>query len=73
MIEFVSNECPSVSAWLIACRSIARLAARRTRRSCHGDFGSHWSTGFDPEAMIFAEDAKDLAALFAGVEKLLTD
>src|SRR5262245_35800651 len=44
MIEFVSNECPSVSAWLIACRSIARLAARRTRRSCHGDFGSHWST-----------------------------
>src|SRR5881397_3127607 len=33
IIEFVSNECPSVSAWLIACRSIARLAARRTRRS----------------------------------------
>jgi hypothetical protein len=30
-------------------------------------------TGFDPEAMIFAHDAKDLAALFAGVEKLLTD
>jgi hypothetical protein len=30
-------------------------------------------TGFDPEAMIFAEDAKDLAALFTGVEKLLTD
>src|SRR5215470_12088533 len=24
-------------------RSIARLAARRTRRSCHGDLGSHWS------------------------------
>jgi hypothetical protein len=31
-------------------------------------------TGFDSrEEMLFAEDAKDLAALFAGVEKLLTD
>jgi hypothetical protein len=29
--------------------------------------------GFDPKAIYFAEDAKDLAALFAGVEKLLTD
>jgi hypothetical protein len=31
-------------------------------------------TGFDPEGeMLFAEDAKELAALFAGVEKMLTD
>src|SRR5207245_5885005 len=44
MIEFVSNDCPSVSALLIVCRSIARLVARRIRRSCHGDVGSHWST-----------------------------
>ena len=36
-------EKPSVSAWLMACRSMARLAARRTRRSCHGDFGFHCS------------------------------
>ena len=34
---------PSDSASLIACRSMARLAARRTRRSCQGDFGSHCS------------------------------
>ena len=27
-------------------RSIARLAACRTRRSCHGDFGSHWSAKY---------------------------
>ena len=36
-------EKPSVSARLMACRSMARLAARRTRRSCHGDFGFHCS------------------------------
>ncbi len=36
-------EKPSVSAWLSACRSMAWLAAWRTRRSCQGDFGSHWS------------------------------
>ena len=29
--------------------------------------------GFDPKAIYFAEDAKDLASLFAGVEKMLTD
>jgi hypothetical protein len=29
--------------------------------------------GFDPEMRYSAEDAKELAALFAGVEKLLTD
>ncbi len=39
----VSREKPSVSAWFTACRSMARLAAWRTRRSCQGDFGSHCS------------------------------
>ncbi len=39
----VGFEKPRVSAWLSAFRSIAWLAAKRTRRSCHGDFGSHWS------------------------------
>ena len=29
--------------------------------------------GIDPEMMVSAEDAKDLAALFAGVAKMLTD
>jgi hypothetical protein len=32
-----------VSASFVPSRSIARLAARRTRSSCQGDFGSHWS------------------------------
>ena len=32
---------PRYSASLNALRSIARLAASRTRRSAHGDFGSH--------------------------------
>ena len=41
--EPVGLPSPSISAWLIALRSMARLAAWRTRRSCHGDFGSHWS------------------------------
>jgi hypothetical protein len=41
--EPVGYENPSVSAWLSALRSMDRLAARRTRMSCHGDFGSHWS------------------------------
>jgi hypothetical protein len=36
-------EKPSVSARLRAWRSIAGLAACRTRRSCHGDFGFHCS------------------------------
>ena len=36
-------EKPSVSAWLMACRSIASAAARRTRRSWKGDFGSNCS------------------------------
>ena len=31
-------------AWLMALRSMARLAARRTRLSYQGDFGSHWSS-----------------------------
>jgi len=44
MMLKVSAECPSVMAWLIAFRSMAWLAATRTRRSCHGDFGSHWSS-----------------------------
>ena len=39
----VIREWPSVSASLMVLRSIARLAAKRTRWSCHGDFGSHWS------------------------------
>ena len=34
---------PRNSASLIAFLSIARLAASRTRRSDHGDFGSHCS------------------------------
>src|SRR5262249_21330404 len=42
MLE-VSREKPSVSAWLIAWRSMARFAASRTRRSWHGLFGSHCS------------------------------
>ena len=42
MLEAILEK-PSVSAWLMACRSMARLAARRTRRSCHGDFGFHCS------------------------------
>ena len=32
-----------VSASFVPSRSIAKLAARRTRSSCQGDFGSHWS------------------------------
>ena len=39
----VGLEWPSVSAWLMAFLSKASAAARRTRRSCQGDFGSHWS------------------------------
>ena len=39
----VTFERPRNSAWLIACRSMARLAASRTRRSAHGDLASHWS------------------------------
>ena len=39
----VTFEKPRVSDWLMAWRSIARLAAKRTRRSAHGDFGSHCS------------------------------
>ncbi len=40
----VRRECPSVTAWLMVLRSTARFAASRTRRSCQGDFGSHWSS-----------------------------
>ena len=39
----VAFEAPSVSISLIARRSIAWLAARRTRLSAHGDLGSHMS------------------------------
>ena len=35
---------PRYSASLMLLRSIARLAARRTRRSAHGERGSHCST-----------------------------
>jgi hypothetical protein len=28
--------------------------------------------GIDPEMMVSAEDARDLSAMFAGVEKMLT-
>src|SRR6266545_314319 len=45
MMLWVSLEWPSVMAWLMALRSMAWFAARRTRRSCQGDFGSHWSSG----------------------------
>jgi hypothetical protein len=41
MMLNVIRESPDVLAWSIARRSIARFAASRTRRSCHGDFGSH--------------------------------
>ena len=34
---------PRYSASFSALRSMARLAATRTRLSCHGDFGSHCS------------------------------
>ncbi len=34
----VGLEKPSVSAWLMASLSKASAAARRTRRSCQGDF-----------------------------------
>ena len=34
---------PRYSASLIVLRSVARFAASRTRRSAHGDFGSHCS------------------------------
>src|SRR5215813_6685984 len=34
---------PRYSASLIVLRSMARFAASRTRRSAHGDFGSHCS------------------------------
>ena len=37
----VGLEWPRVSAWLMAFLSKASAAASRTRRSCHGDFGSH--------------------------------
>ena len=43
MMLVVTFERPSVSAWLTAWRSMLRFAARRTRRSAHGDFGSHCS------------------------------
>ena len=36
-------EKPRLSAWLMAGRSTAWVAARRTRRSCHGEPLSHWS------------------------------
>ena len=42
MIAPVIFEWPRVSAWLMAFLSKASAAARRTRRSCQGDFGSHW-------------------------------
>ena len=37
MIDPVSREKPRRSASLMACLSMARVAARRTRRSCQGD------------------------------------
>jgi hypothetical protein len=37
------RECPRVRAWLMEGRSMARLVARRSRRSCQGDLLSHWS------------------------------
>src|SRR6266536_2729377 len=43
MIAPVTFEWPRVSASLMAFLSKARAAASRTRRSCHGDFGSHCS------------------------------
>src|SRR5262245_4595197 len=52
---YVMRENPSVSAWLIACRSMAWFAASRTRRSCQGDFESHWSRKFT-QYELFASD-----------------
>jgi len=39
----VRREKPSVNDWLMAWRSRAWFTASRTRRSAHGDFGSHLS------------------------------
>ena len=44
MMLYVSFEWPSVIAWLMDLRSMARLAARRTRLSYQGDLESHWSS-----------------------------
>src|SRR5439155_10525251 len=59
MMLAVSFDSPSVSAWFTAWRSIARFAARRTRRSAHGDFGSHCSVNTyqrcDEEVVAVAE------------------
>src|SRR5438128_10432946 len=50
---------PRYSDSLITWRSIARFAARRTRRSAHGDFGSHCSVNTyqrcDEEVVAVAE------------------
>ena len=43
MMLAVTRAKPRYSASLNACRLMARLAARRTRRSAHGDFGSNCS------------------------------
>ena len=51
----VIRENPSVSDWLMAWRSIAWLAARRTRRSAHGDFGSHCSVKITQNVALNSE------------------
>ena len=43
MMLDAGRPCPRNSASLNALRSIARLAASRTRRSAHGERGSHCS------------------------------
>ena len=42
-IDPVSLEKPNRSASFMACLSTARIAASRTRRSCHGELGFHCS------------------------------
>ena len=55
----VSPRNPRNSASLMAFRSRARLAASRTRRSAHGDFGSHCS-GNSREKLAFVRDGDEL-------------
>src|SRR6059036_1415223 len=48
----VNREKPSRSAWLMACLSRARFAARRTRRSRHGDPAFHCSGKSSHQAVL---------------------
>ena len=43
MMMLVGGQNPRHDTSLTAGRSMARIAAWRTRLSCQTDFGSHWS------------------------------